>query len=64
MTGSRKMKSANYMSYTEVRKMQMVHGTSQRRRFLIYLLIKCLQKMWLAAVKHHGQRLGMKSIKK
>ena len=64
MTDFRKMKNENSMFGTEVRKRQMVHGISQRQRFLIYLLIMCLQKMWLAAVKHHGQQPEMKSIMK
>ena len=64
MTDFRRMNNANYMFYTEVRKTQMVHGISQRRRSLIYLLIMCLQKMWLVAVKHHGQQPEMKSIMK
>ena len=64
MTDFRRMKNANYMFSTEVRKTQMVHGISQRQKFLIYLLIMCLQKMWLVAVKHHGQRLEVKSIMK
>ena len=63
MTDFRRMKNANYMFCTEVRKTQMVHGISQRQRFLIYLLIMCLQKMWLVVVKHHGQRLEVKSMK-
>lgn len=64
MTDFRKMKNENYMFGTEVRKTQMVHGISQRQKFLIYLLIMCLQKMWLVAVKHHGQQPEMKSIMK
>lgn len=58
-----RMKNANYMFYTEVRKTQMVHGISQRRRSLIYLHIVCLQKTWSVVVKHHGQRLEVKSLK-
>ena len=64
MTDFRKMKNVNDMFCTEVRKTQMVHGISQRQRFLIYLLIMCLQKMWLVAEKHHGQQTEMKSIMK
>ena len=64
MTDFRKMKNVNYMFVTEARKTQMVRGISQRRRFLIYLLIMCLQKMWSVAVKHHGQQTEMKSIMK
>lgn len=64
MTDFRRMKNGNYMFYTEVRKTQMVHGISQRRRSLIYLHIVCLQKMWSVVVKHHGQRLEVKSIMK
>ena len=64
MTDFRRMKNANYMFYIEVRKTQMVHGISQRRRSLIYLNIICLQKMWSVVVKHHGQRLEVKSIMK
>lgn len=64
MTDFRKMKNVNYMFGTEVRKKKMVHGISQRQRCLIYLLIMYLQKMWLVAVKHHGQQPEMKSIMK
>ena len=64
MTEFRKMKNVNYMFDTEVRKTQMVHGISQRQRFLRHLLIMYLQKMWLVAVKHHGQQPEMKSIMK
>ena len=64
MTDFREMKNVNDVFCTEVRKTQMVHGISQRQRFLIYLLIMCLQKMWLVAVKHHGQQPEMKSIMK
>lgn len=63
MTDFRRMKNANNMFYTEVRKTQMVHGISQRRRSLIYLHTVCLQKMWSVVVKHHGQRLEVKSMK-
>lgn len=45
------------------KKIQMVHGIFQRRRSLIYLHIVCLQKMWSVVVKHHGQRLEVKSMK-